>query len=63
VKIFEIPLHNHPGNLTLDGKRWFEEISVRISKGIILFVTNQCLDFEVPRVPKVNIYRLNQYVL
>jgi hypothetical protein len=36
VKIFEISLHNYTGNLTLDGKKWFEEVhsgvTIRIAK-------------------------------
>jgi len=27
------------------------------------FVTNQCLEFGVPRVPKVNKKRMNQFLL
>jgi hypothetical protein len=29
----------------------------------MVFVTNQCLEFEVPRVPKVNNNRMNQFLL
>ena len=27
------------------------------------FVTNQCLEFGVPKMPKVKIYRMNQFLL
>jgi len=34
-----------------------------MNKKILLFVTNQCLEFGVPRVPKVNNNRVNQFLL
>jgi len=42
-----------------DNIRQLDTITFRINKN----VTNQCLEFGVPRVPKVNNNRMNQFVL